>query len=118
LGWGPFLLLVAAFAGLMGWMLLRCLRQKSRAGKMVVLSVVLPLCLQALFSVVLNLGFVLFSTQMPLVVGNVQTVVSMALVGLALSVFRGDAVCRDPRAEGKQPHGKRHLRIRLVYEWV
>jgi len=118
LGWGPFLLLVAAFAGLMGWMLLRRLRQKSRAGKMVVLSVVLPLCLQALFSVVLNLGFVLFSTQMPLVVGNVQTVVSMALVGLALSVFRGDAVCRDPRAEGKQPHGKRHLRIRLVYEWV
>lgn len=118
LGWGPFLLLVAAFAGLMGWMLLRCLRQKSRAGKMVVLSVVLPLCLQALFSVVLNLGFVLFSTQMPLVIGNLQTVMSMALLGLALSVFRGDAVCRDPVAERKRPCRKKRLRLRLVYEWV
>jgi len=43
---------------------------------------------------------------------------AMALLGLALSVFRGDAVCRDPVAEQKQPQRKKRLRIRLVYEWV
>lgn len=91
LGWLPFLLLALALAALLGWLLLRCLRQRSRLGQMLALAVVLTLGIQAVFSVVLNLGFVLWSAEFPLVVGNLHTVLDMGLIGLALSVFRGDA---------------------------
>lgn len=118
LGWIPFLLLMLAFAALMGWLLYRCLRQKSRGGKMLALSVILPMGLQAVFSVVLNLGFVLFSAQMPLMVGNVQTVLNLALIGLVLSVFRGDSIARETAPKQVPPRERRRLRIHVSYEWV
>ena len=46
------------------------------------------------FSVAQNLGYVLFSSSMPLVTGNLPTVVSMGLIGLALSIFREDFIAR------------------------
>ena len=118
LGWIPFLLLMIAFAALMGWLLCRCLRQKSRGGKMLALSVILPMGLQAVFSVVLNLGVVLFSAQMPLMVGNVQTVLNLAMIGLVLSVFRGDSIVREPAPKREPRREKRRLRLRVVCEWV
>ena len=85
---------------------------------MLVLSVILPMGLQAVFSVVLNLGFVLFSAQMPLMVGNVQTVLNLALIGLALSVFRGDSIAREAAPKRASQRERRRLRIRVSYEWV
>ena len=94
LGWLPFLLLVLAVAGLVLWLLWKCLRQKNQAGRLVALSVIVPLGLQAAFSVMQNLGYLLFSASMPLVTGNLPTVVFMGLIGLAMSAFREDTIAR------------------------
>lgn len=95
LGWMPFLLLMLAFTALVVWMLYRCLRQKSQLGRMVALAVVLTMTIQAVLSIVLNMGFMLCSSELPLVVGNLHTIVDMALIGLALSVFRGSSIARE-----------------------
>lgn len=93
-GWLPFLLLVLAVAGLLVRLLWKCLRQRNQAGRMIALSVVVPLGLQLVFSVMMNLGYVLVSATMPMVVGNLATVVTMGLIGLALSVFREEPIAR------------------------
>ena len=95
LGWLPFLLLVLAVAGLLLWFLWKCLRQRNQAGRLVALSVIVPLALQTVFSAMQNLGYVLFSASMPLVTGNLSTVVTMGLIGLALSVFRQEPIARE-----------------------
>ena len=98
LGWLPYLLLLAALAVLLLWMLRRCARQGRQSGQLVALAVVLTLALQSIFAVVLNLGFVLFGAQLPLVTGNLHSVVDCALIGLALSVFRAESILRDAAA--------------------
>lgn len=113
-GWLPFLLLVAALMALLAWLLVKGLGQKYLLGRFVVLAVVLTLAGQLLFSVALNLGFVLFAAGLPLVVGNLQTVLDMALIGLALSVFRGASIGRDEPAG--LPRARKRLRIRLEYQ--
>lgn len=90
LGWLPFLLLITATAVLVVWMLWKCLRQSSQTGRMLVLATTAVLGLQMLCSVAMNLGFVLFSAQFPLLVGNFRTITDMFLIGLALSAFRCD----------------------------
>ena len=52
------------------------------------------LCQRA-FAAALNLGFVLFSAQLPLVTGNLHSMVDCALIGLALSAFRSESILRD-----------------------
>lgn len=105
LGWLPFLLLVLAVGLLLFWLVRRCLGQKNQMGRLLALSVALSLGVQAAFSLVLNLGIVLFSAQFPFVTGNLHTAVCMGLVGLALSVFRsGSLVWEDapePALRGK-----------------
>ncbi len=103
LGWLPFLLLMLAFTALVVWLLCRCLRQKSQLGRMVVLAVVLTMVFQAIFSVILNLGFVLCGATMPLLCGNLHTIIDMALIGLALSVFRGGSIVRESCLESTAP---------------
>ena len=95
LGWLPYLLLLAVLAALFLWMLRRCACQRSQSGKLLALAVVGTLAVQTLFAVVLNLGFVLFSAQLPLVTGNLHSVVDCALIGLALSAFRSESILRD-----------------------
>lgn len=95
LGWLPFLLLMLVYTVLMAWLLRRCLKQKSQLGRMVALAVVTTLGLETIFSLVLNLFMVLWSAELPLLVGNLHTILSMGLIGLALSVFRGGAIGRD-----------------------
>lgn len=113
-GWLPLLLLMAALAALPAWLLAKGLRQRYLLGRFVVLTVVLTLAGRLLLSAALNLGFVLFSASLPLVVGNLQTVLDMALIGLALSVFRGESISREGPAGPLRP-GKR-LRIRVEYQ--
>ena len=111
LGWLPFLLLVLSVAGLLLWLLWKCLRQRNQAGRLVALSVILPLGLQMLFSVMQNLGYILFSTSMPLVTGNLPTVITMGLIGLALSVFREEPIAREDSTErGSVSHIRLSLR--------
>ena len=78
-----------------------------------VLSVIVPLSLQTVFSIVLNLGYVLFSASMPLVVGNLPTVVTMGLIGLALSVFREESIAREG---GVEKCFVSHIRLSLRHE--
>ena len=90
------------------------LRQSYLPGRLVVLAVALTLGLQTLFSAALNFGFVLFSASLPLIVGNFQTVVDMALIGLALSVFRGDSIARENPVRPLRQ--RKRLRIRFEYQ--
>ena len=113
MGWLPFLLLVLTVAGLLLWLLWKCLRQRNQAGRLVALSVVLPLALQTVFSVVQNLGYILFSASMPLVAGNLPTIVTMGLIGLALSVFREDSIAREGSV-GQSPAS--HIRLSFQNE--
>ena len=113
-GWVPLLLLVATLAVLLLWLLVKGLRQKYLPGRFVVLAVVITLAVQLLFSVALNLGFVLFSASLPLVVGNLQTVLDMVLIGLALSVFRGDSIAQEESESPRQ--SRKRLRIRFEYQ--
>ena len=113
MGWLPFLIVVAAFMALAGWLVYRCLKHKSQLGKVVVLAVVITLFMQALCSVAWNLGFTLFSAAFPMVVGNLNTVIDMWLIGLALSVFRGEHIARDQMCDGKSslPHYRIEIHI-------
>lgn len=113
-GWVPLALLLAALAVLLLWLLVKGLRQSYLPGRLVVLAVTLTLGFQTLFSAALNFGFVLFSASLPLVVGNFQMVVDMALIGLALSVFRGDSVAREEPAGPLRP--RKRLRVRFEYQ--
>lgn len=75
------------------------------------LSVIVPLALQTVFSVMQNLGYILFSATMPMVVGNLATVVTMGLTGLALSVFREEPIARENSMErGTVSHIRLSLR--------
>ena len=116
LGWLPYLLLIAATAGLAVWLLVRGLRQKHRLGCLIALAAALTLGLQCLFSVVMNLGVVLFGAAFPLLSGNLHTILNMAIIGLALSVFRGDSIAREePLTSHKIRHIKR-IRLKIEYE--
>ena len=95
LGWLPYLLLLAALAALLVWMLRRCACQKGQSGRLLALAVILTLAMQSAFAAALNLGFVAFTAQLPLVTGNLHSVADCALIGLALTAFRSEAVLRD-----------------------
>lgn len=113
-GWLPLFLLLAALTALLVWLLWKGLRQKYLPGRFVVLAVAISLAVQTLFSVMINFGLVLFSASLPLVVGNSQTVIDMALIGLALSVFRGESIGREEPAEPLRQ--RKRLRIRVEYQ--
>ena len=113
-GWVPLLLLLAALTALLLWLLVKGLRQTYLLGRFVVLAVVISLAVQTLFSVMLNFGLVLSFASLPLMVGDLQTVVDMALIGLALSVFRGGSIAReDPARPLRQ---RKRLRIKVEYQ--
>lgn len=113
-GWLAFLSVILAFALLVVWLLHRCFRQKNRLGKAVVLAVVVPLCLQALSGIAWNLGYTLFSPSFPLITSNWNTVVTMGLIGLALSVFREERMVY--RQEGSQTRLLPRCRIKILIQ--
>ncbi len=114
-GWLAYLLLMAAIAALLVWLLIRCLRQKQQLGRLTALAVVMSLGLETLFSAALNLGFVMFSSHLPLIVGNLHTVLDLALIGLALSVFRGGSILRnEPPEETRQSVFPWRVKISII----
>lgn len=88
LGWVPFFLLCGALLLLLVWALVKCLRQKNVLGRLLSIAILLTFGLQFAASVLLNLGFVFTSATCPFLIGNLHTVLDMALVGIMLSVFR------------------------------
>ena len=92
LGWLPYLLLSGGFLLLTLLLLVRGLRQKNVLGRVVSLSIALPLLLQTMCGIVTSLGFIWFPVPFPLVGGNCDLAVQMGLIGLALSVFRQETL--------------------------
>ena len=115
MGWLPFLLVAVALAVLVVWLLCRCVRQKSKLGRLVALAVGMTLLGEALCSVAWNLGFAFLAAEFPLVMGNLHTVLAMGLIGLVLSVFRGDSIARETR--GRAVHLPR-VRLRISLERI
>ena len=114
-GWLPLLLLLAATAALVLWLVVRALRQKNRLGRLVALSAALSLGFRAVLSMALNLGILIFGTGFPMLGGNSFLVVDMALIGLALSAFRGESIAREEAYPF--PPRRRIKRIRLNIEY-
>ena len=98
-GWLPFLAVVGAFAALFLWMLWKTIRLRQTLGRAVCLGGLTALGVQAVFSLLLNLGVPLFAASFPLVVGNTGTVLNMFFIGLMLSAFRDGAMPEDRPAE-------------------
>ena len=115
LGWVPFLLLALVFAALMLWLLFRCTKQKSQLGRLIVIAVVVSLSVQAMVSIAWNMGFTLLSASFPLIIGNLNTMLNMGLIGLALSVFRGDSIARNSESSKIK---RNRIRVRLIFERV
>lgn len=80
---------------------------------MAALAVVMTLGIQALCSLAWNLGFPLSSASFPLIMGNLSTVLNMGLIGLALSVFRGERLPWEPAYEGTRLLPRYRIRITL-----
>ena len=78
-----------------------------------ILTVLVVLCGQALCSVAWNLGYALYASTFPLMAGNWNTVVNMGLIGLALSVMRGERLACDYDREEKTWLPRYRLRIHL-----
>ncbi len=96
LGWVPFFLFITLFSVLLCWVVVRCLRQRNPFGKMVVCSILLSFSLRAIASVALSMGYVCTtSVAFPFLIGNLQMVVDMGMIGLVLSVFRQDGVAQN-----------------------
>lgn len=68
-------------------------------GRAVCLGGLTALGVQAVFSLLLNLGVPLFAASFPLVVGNTGTVLNMFFIGLMLSAFRDGAMPEERPAE-------------------
>lgn len=99
LGWLPFLLFAGTVLALAAALLVKALRLRNGCGSFLALSAALTLGLQALAATVQNLGFVMVSVSMPLLSGNLHTVVTLALLGMVLSALRQAALPEeDPRA--------------------
>ena len=58
-------------------------------------------------------GVPLSSASFPLIMGNLSTVLNMGLIGLALSVFRGERLPREPAYEGTRLLPRYRIRITL-----
>lgn len=95
LGRIPFLLLCGAFVLLLILLCVRCLRQLRGSGGMLAAVVFLTLAAQFVSSVLFNCGIRLFVAYFPFVMGNLNTVIDLALLGVALSVFRQTACPED-----------------------
>ena len=104
-GWLPFLVLVGAFLAFFLWLLWKTIHLRQTLGRAVCLAALTTLAVQMAVSLSLTLGAPVLSGGFPLVVGNVNTVVDMLLIGLALSALRdgglpetAPALCRNRSA--------------------
>ena len=88
LGWIPFLLLCGACAALLVLVGLRCVKRCHSAGGVLAVTAGLTIGGQFLLNVISSCGLPLWDTHFPFVEGSLFTVIDLALLGVALSVFR------------------------------
>ena len=88
LGWLGFWTVVGVMLALFVFLLARSFRGRNPFGRLLAVSAVLPLLLQTAVAAAQNLGFVFTSVPIPLFSGNLIMVLTLAQIGLALSVFR------------------------------
>lgn len=90
-GWIPFLLLTAAFAGLIGWLLVRFARMKNRMGSLLGFSATLTLAVQFVIYYLYSFTTYPHLLCLPLIsYGNAMLVIDSILVGTILSTLRGE----------------------------
>lgn len=106
LGWIPFGLLCAGLSVLFVWCLIRVLRQRSALAQLMGVAILVTLIVQAVCSMVMNLGFVLLSATCPFLMGNLHSVLDLALMGLLLSMLR-----QEKLPGNRIPQKKRTSRI-------
>lgn len=93
LGWLAALGILGALAGLLVWLLVKCLRQKNQIGRLVALAVLGPMTLRlVLGGLVVLLGLPFWDSGVPLFFTSGGAVVDLALLGFVLSVFRHEAL--------------------------
>ena len=66
----------------------RALRQKNVLAQLLGIGILLTLGVQTLLSAAANLGVVFLSATCPFIMGNLHTVLDLALMGVLLSAFR------------------------------
>ena len=88
LGWIPFLLLCGVLCALLVLVGLRCVKRCHSAGGLLAMMAGLTIGGHFLLSVIASCGLPLWSTHFPFVEGSMFTVIELALLGVALSVFR------------------------------
>lgn len=88
LGWLFFLLAVGLMLALFGCLLACAFRERNPFGRLLATGALLPLLVQTVGATAQNLGYFVVSVSTPLFSGNLNTVLTMALLGLALSTLR------------------------------
>lgn len=97
-GWIALVIVLLLFGLLFAFSAAHIMKQRSRLGRMVSLSILLILAAQGSIYIVNNLGIVSISSiVLPLISnGNTVLAINAFLIGLMLSVFRNDDIVRDP----------------------
>lgn len=99
LGWLFFLLAAASLLGLFLWLGCKALRERNACGRLMAFAAALSLLLQTVGAIAQNLGYLFFgSVSIPVFSGNLNMVITLSLVGLALSTIRQQSLPEeDPR---------------------
>lgn len=97
IGWISFIAIMVLFLVFLIQAFIISARQKSILGKLVSVSVITTIAIQAILYTVGNLGFLLISPfSLPLIsYGGAATVINMILIGIMLSVFKSGELVRD-----------------------
>ena len=95
LGWIPFLLLCGVFCALLVLVGLRCVKRCRSTGGLLAVMAGLTIGGHFLLNVIASCGLPLWDSHFPFVQGSLFTVIDLALLGIALSVFRQAACPED-----------------------
>lgn len=94
LGWLAGLILMVTFVLFLGWMMKKALSYRGMSGSLISIAAVFTLAVQVFSFILFNLGFPILGTlTLPLITcGRWGMSANMALIGLALSVFREESL--------------------------
>jgi len=96
-GWISFAVIVAVIGTFLIRSINLCLKQKSVVSRLITLSILSTLIMQALLYIFSNLGIILISPlTLPLIsYGGTSITVNMVLIGIMLSVFKSGDIVKD-----------------------
>ena len=113
LGWVFFILTALVLLLLFGWLLRRALGERNPFGRILAVGAVLPLLVETVGGIIQNLGYFVVSFPIPFFSGNLNMILTMALLGLLLSTMRqGDL----PEEQEGAPRRRWRMVLTLVEE--